>query len=203
MLGAIVGIELPIRVLAGKWKVSQNRSAADRAGVAAGLATLGGDEATAHGRGGRCAGREPPVPERRSGGRRGFARLRLRCTALLAVATFLPASGADGPGAPLRGLDGAARARLHRLPRPAGPQRPRWLLPTHRRQAGGLPARAAAALPQRPAPLRADDAAAGAPGRRLPARDRARTSPRSTCPIRHPPSRSGSIRSGWRAVGSS
>ena len=36
-LGAIVGIEIPLSSLVGKWKVSQNRSAADRAGVAAGL----------------------------------------------------------------------------------------------------------------------------------------------------------------------
>lgn len=34
MLGAIVGIEIPIETLTGKWKVSQNRSAADREGVA-------------------------------------------------------------------------------------------------------------------------------------------------------------------------
>jgi len=34
MLGAIVGIEIPIETLAGKWKVSQNRPAADREGVA-------------------------------------------------------------------------------------------------------------------------------------------------------------------------
>lgn len=34
MLGAIVGIEIPIESLTGKWKVSQNRSAADREGVA-------------------------------------------------------------------------------------------------------------------------------------------------------------------------
>jgi transcriptional regulator len=34
MLGAIVGIELPIERLEGKWKVSQNRSRADRDGVA-------------------------------------------------------------------------------------------------------------------------------------------------------------------------
>ena len=33
-LGAIVGIEIPIESLTGKWKVSQNRSAADRDGVA-------------------------------------------------------------------------------------------------------------------------------------------------------------------------
>lgn len=37
MLGAIVGIEIPVARLQGKWKVSQNRPAADRAGVAAGL----------------------------------------------------------------------------------------------------------------------------------------------------------------------
>jgi len=38
MLRAIVGIELAVTRLVGKWKVSQNRSAADRAGVAARLA---------------------------------------------------------------------------------------------------------------------------------------------------------------------
>jgi transcriptional regulator len=43
MLGAIVGIEIEIEALIGKWKVSQNRNAADRAGVAAGLAALEGD----------------------------------------------------------------------------------------------------------------------------------------------------------------
>jgi transcriptional regulator len=43
MLGAIVGIEIPLRALVGKWKVSQNRSAADRAGVASGLAARGDD----------------------------------------------------------------------------------------------------------------------------------------------------------------
>jgi transcriptional regulator len=37
MLRAIVGIEIPIEQLVGKWKVSQNRSAEDRAGVASGL----------------------------------------------------------------------------------------------------------------------------------------------------------------------
>jgi transcriptional regulator len=38
-LAAIVGIEIPIARLTGKWKVSQNRPPADRVGVAAGLAT--------------------------------------------------------------------------------------------------------------------------------------------------------------------
>lgn len=37
LLGGIVGIEIPISRLAGKWKVSQNRPEADRLGVAAGL----------------------------------------------------------------------------------------------------------------------------------------------------------------------
>jgi transcriptional regulator len=34
---AIVGVEIPISHLEGKWKVSQNRSEADRSGVVAGL----------------------------------------------------------------------------------------------------------------------------------------------------------------------
>lgn len=37
MLAAIVGIEIPLTRLVGKWKVSQNRSDADRLAVAAGL----------------------------------------------------------------------------------------------------------------------------------------------------------------------
>ncbi|KNZ32895.1 MAG: transcriptional regulator [Methylibium sp. NZG] len=37
MLRAIVGIEITLTALAGKWKVSQNRSAVDRDGVAFGL----------------------------------------------------------------------------------------------------------------------------------------------------------------------
>ena len=37
MLRAIVGIRIPIERLVGKWKVSQNRSQADRKGVAHGL----------------------------------------------------------------------------------------------------------------------------------------------------------------------
>jgi len=45
MLRAIVGIEIPLDALTGKWKVSQNRSAADRGGVADGLRAVGGDEA--------------------------------------------------------------------------------------------------------------------------------------------------------------
>lgn len=38
MLGAIVGIEIPISRIEGKWKVSQNKADADRAGVVDGLA---------------------------------------------------------------------------------------------------------------------------------------------------------------------
>jgi transcriptional regulator len=34
---AIIGVEIPIRTIQGKWKVSQNRSAADRQGVYEGL----------------------------------------------------------------------------------------------------------------------------------------------------------------------
>jgi transcriptional regulator len=37
MLGAIVGIEIRLNTLNGKWKVSQNRTADDRAGVRRGL----------------------------------------------------------------------------------------------------------------------------------------------------------------------
>jgi transcriptional regulator len=40
MLGAIVGIEIELTSLVGKFKLSQNRSAADRAGVLAGLHAL-------------------------------------------------------------------------------------------------------------------------------------------------------------------
>jgi transcriptional regulator len=41
-LKGIVGVEIPIDRMAGKWKVSQNRPAADRAGVFAGLRAQGG-----------------------------------------------------------------------------------------------------------------------------------------------------------------
>ena len=41
MVRAIVGIELTLTALTGKWKVSQNRSAADRAGVSRGLHNAG------------------------------------------------------------------------------------------------------------------------------------------------------------------
>jgi transcriptional regulator len=43
MLRAIVGIEIRVTRLVGKWKLSQNRSDADRHGVADGLAALPGD----------------------------------------------------------------------------------------------------------------------------------------------------------------
>jgi transcriptional regulator len=41
MLKAIVGIEIPIQRLVGKWKVTQNRSRADRLGTEAGLRQQG------------------------------------------------------------------------------------------------------------------------------------------------------------------
>jgi transcriptional regulator len=44
MMRMVVGIEIPIKSLTGKWKVSQNRPAADREGVAKGL-VLGQSEA--------------------------------------------------------------------------------------------------------------------------------------------------------------
>jgi transcriptional regulator len=47
VLRAIVGIEIELTQLQGKWKVSQNRGAADRAGVAAGLRAEGGAAAAA------------------------------------------------------------------------------------------------------------------------------------------------------------
>ena len=50
MLRSIVGIEIVLTALTGKWKVSQNRSTADRNGVAEGLreqAARNGDSATA------------------------------------------------------------------------------------------------------------------------------------------------------------
>lgn len=47
MLGAIVGIEIPLTRLVGKWKVSQNRPAADREGVVKALSGLSNDDARA------------------------------------------------------------------------------------------------------------------------------------------------------------
>jgi transcriptional regulator len=41
-LGAIIGLEIPIARLVGKWKVSQNRPDADREGAAEGLSREGG-----------------------------------------------------------------------------------------------------------------------------------------------------------------
>jgi transcriptional regulator len=47
MLRAIVGIEIPVQRLEGKFKLSQNRSDADRLGVADGLAAEPGAGALA------------------------------------------------------------------------------------------------------------------------------------------------------------
>ena len=43
----IVGIEIPVRRMVGKWKASQNRIAADRQGAANGLQEIGTDDANA------------------------------------------------------------------------------------------------------------------------------------------------------------
>lgn len=47
LLGHIVGLEIAIDRFEGKWKISQNRPAADRQGVAEGLRREGGDAAAA------------------------------------------------------------------------------------------------------------------------------------------------------------
>lgn len=47
MLGAIVGIEIDVAELTGKWKTSQNQPAENRRGVAAGLGAQAGEEARA------------------------------------------------------------------------------------------------------------------------------------------------------------
>ena len=46
-LKGIVGFEIPIRRLEGKWKASQNRTEAERKGVIAGLAQLDRPESVA------------------------------------------------------------------------------------------------------------------------------------------------------------
>jgi transcriptional regulator len=57
MLNAIVGIEIVLTSLSGKWKVSQNRSAADREGVAQALTHAGiSFEA--------CSAASSPAPDR-------------------------------------------------------------------------------------------------------------------------------------------
>ena len=47
MVGAVVGIEIPIRRLVGKWKLNQNRSDADRASVVLALEASGAVEMAA------------------------------------------------------------------------------------------------------------------------------------------------------------
>jgi transcriptional regulator len=46
-LGAIIGLEIPITRLVGKWKVSQNRPPQDRDGAVEGLSREGGDAGAA------------------------------------------------------------------------------------------------------------------------------------------------------------
>jgi transcriptional regulator len=45
MLDSIVGFEVPISAVTGKWKLSQNRGTRDRAGVVSGLAAESGPAA--------------------------------------------------------------------------------------------------------------------------------------------------------------
>ncbi len=45
MLKSIIGFEIPIDELTGKWKLSQNRKHEDRSGAIAGLAQEPGDSA--------------------------------------------------------------------------------------------------------------------------------------------------------------
>jgi transcriptional regulator len=47
MVGAIIGLELPIARLVGKWKVSQNRPAVDRDGVVSALGEMDDQDARA------------------------------------------------------------------------------------------------------------------------------------------------------------
>ena len=49
MLGAIVGIEIEVTRLVGKWKLSQNKAAADRRGAAETLLPRSSDEQQAVG----------------------------------------------------------------------------------------------------------------------------------------------------------
>lgn len=61
-LQGIVGIEIPISRLEGKWKMSQNRSAADRAGVVHGLRRAGDAPSLAMADGvARATGEGPPA----------------------------------------------------------------------------------------------------------------------------------------------
>jgi transcriptional regulator len=66
MLGAIVGLEIPITRLVGKWKVSQNRPVEDRDGVIEGLRHEGGPSAAAMAQLVGEARREPPPSSTRA-----------------------------------------------------------------------------------------------------------------------------------------
>ena len=66
MLSAIVGIEITITRLEGKWKMSQNRPAEDRAGIVQGLVSKGGAERCAIAQLVRDYEPEEATPPRRS-----------------------------------------------------------------------------------------------------------------------------------------
>jgi transcriptional regulator len=57
MVAQVVGVELRVERLVGKWKVSQNQPAANRAGVIAGLEADGDAQAVAMAR--EVSGRAP------------------------------------------------------------------------------------------------------------------------------------------------
>jgi transcriptional regulator len=59
MLAAIVGLEVTITRMIGKWKMSQNRTPSDRAGVAAGLGAMEGKDQAAMARLVRNSMKEP------------------------------------------------------------------------------------------------------------------------------------------------
>ena len=64
-LRGIIGIEVPITRIEGKWKVSQNRPVHDRAGVVAGLRGSGDDGETDRVVGRSVAGADPRSPDRK------------------------------------------------------------------------------------------------------------------------------------------
>lgn len=61
MLRAIVGIEIAVTELIGKWKLSQNRDVADRAGVSAGLRAERAEDADAQAMAAWLEGFRPPA----------------------------------------------------------------------------------------------------------------------------------------------
>ena len=152
MLRAIVGIEIPLSSLVGKWKVSQNRRAADRDGVAAGLAERAGRRRRGRWRAGGA--RAPGARRDGCGARDARRAIAARGRALRARPAVRRRRRSAAPFEDTMAQRVLACTGCHG---PRGPRRARRLLPAHRRQAGRLPVQPAAQLPRRPAPLRADE----------------------------------------------